>query len=836
MAIPFQCHSCGGQFAAPDQLAGKKAKCQRCGTVVQVPHAAPGASEGELAARAFSMAMAGQPVGGTHAAQADLFGSAAMSPGMGQGMPAANPLTPMGANPYGQAANPYGQQAGGAYLQPAVGAGGGGGMPWGWILGGGAALIVLAGLIGVVVTISSMLSRPDPVPGPVAANLPNNVQPNNNQPAPNPVVPQPANNPFEQQAAGNPGAPQPGENPFTPAAANPFEQTGPTPAPSSTPATGSTPAASGENPFTNAEQVALPDRPRGLPKGGEDIENPFGDQAVVNEPAAAAPATTDANMSVPAGWSLKPDPPALPIEYKKGKISIPFPDRAELRLPHGPSHFVLGAINDFKANAFQVFDLRTGKAIGKEVMTANEFGRQEEVFSPDGRYLAASQRPEGDAETTPIVVWSFITGDVHRTLELAGRHFTPTLRFGAPHQLISLHNPDWDNYILTLWDLQTGNKLKEIRLPNGHESKLRPESLSVSPGGRYVCLLIGKQLGTIDLTTGEPAGAITLSEPPSTCEGTMFSPDGAELAVMVSQSSGQHLFIFDIATGRVLLDKDYHGRLQHFHYQGPQIDWLPDKSGLVYAGHLLLERNTGEEVWVFPTTDGNPRRLISAGDILVMLRERNVKMLKTEELPEKDIAKAMQSVKEGGAAVDSALPPLTTADLFSATAATLPNGFVQWSLRPDVGGTPPRGQEREILIAKEGERVQRMIFGAPESGKVVVQKEVTAKAGPGRAAKPADRHRTLRHNQRLQGKYAAAAECLSARRCQPKRRLCRRGLRQGIGQVRSAGCRRPVSEEAHLRPGAPSAASRRRSQIIHTGGGLGIGAGRTIPSSWSGLR
>jgi hypothetical protein len=304
MAIPFQCHSCGGQFAAPDQLAGKKAKCQRCGTVVQVPHAAPGASEGELAARAFSMAMAGQPVGGTHAAQADLFGSAGMPPGM-----PANPLTPMGANPYGQAANPYGQQAGGAYLQPAVGAGGGGGMPWGWILGGGAALIVLAGLIGVVVTISSMLSRPDPVPGPVAANLPNNVQPNNNQPAPNPVVPQPANNPFEQQAAGNPGAPQPGENPFTPAAANPFEQTGPTPAPSSTPATVSTPAASGENPFTNAEQVALPDRPRELPKGGEDIENPFGDQAVVNEPATAAPATTEANMSVPAGWSPPIRPP-----------------------------------------------------------------------------------------------------------------------------------------------------------------------------------------------------------------------------------------------------------------------------------------------------------------------------------------------------------------------------------------------------------------------------------------------------------------------------------------------------------------------------------------------
>jgi len=715
MAIPFQCHQCGGQFAAPDQLAGKKAKCQRCGAVVQVPHAAAGSSEGAVAAQAFGMAMAGQGASGQwpgatgQAAGGDLFQS--------PGMPAANPLTPMGANPYGQAANPYGQ-AGGTYLQPAVGAGGGG-MPWGWILGGGAALIVLAGLIGLVMTISSMLSRPDPGPGPIAANLPNN------QPAVNPDVPEPAKNPFEQaqkapanqNASAPPVAPASAPGTATPASdENPF-----------------VPVASGENPFANAEQVALPDRPRGLPKGGEELNNPFGEDTTGNVPAAGTPAATEADMTKPAGWALKPDPPALPIEYKKGKISIPFPDRAELRLPHGPSHFVLGAINDFRADAFQVFDLRSGKAIGKQVMTPDEFGRQEEVFSPDGRYLAAVQRQQGDAETTPIIVWSFITGDVHRTLEVEGKHSTPTLRFGAPHQLISLHNPDWDNYTLSVWDLQTGNKLKEIRLPSNRDAQLRPESLSISPGGRYACLLIGKQLGAIDLTTGDPAGAITLSEPPSSCEGTMFSPDGAELAVVVSQGSGQHLYVFDIATGRVLLDKDYRGRLQHFHYQGPQIDWLPDKSGLVYAGHLLLERNTGEEVWVFPTTDGNPRRLISAGDILVLLRERSAKVLKTEELPEKDIAKAMQSVKDGGAAVDSALPPLTTADLFSATAATLPNGFVQWAVRPDVGGTPPRGQEREILIAKEGESVQRMIFAAPESGKVVVQKEVTAKGGPGRA-------------------------------------------------------------------------------------------------------
>ena len=141
----------------------------------------------------------------------------------------------------------------------------------------------------------------------------------------------------------------------------------------------------------------------------------------------------------------------------------------------------------------------------------------------------------------------------------------------------------------------------------------------------------------------------------------MFSPDGAELAMFVEQSSGHHLYIFDVASGRVLLNKDYRGDLPYYGYHGPMIDWIPDKSGLVYAGHMLLERKTGDEVWVFPETDHNPRRLITAGDILVLMQNRSEKVLKTEELNEKDIAKAMQAVRDGGTAVDSALPPLNTA-------------------------------------------------------------------------------------------------------------------------------------------------------------------------------
>src|SRR5262245_9167805 len=136
MAIPFQCHQCGGQFAAPEQLAGKKAKCQRCGAVVQVPAAA--------AAPAFAATPEGP--------RGDLF----QASGMSAANPLAGTLSPLAAPGY---------QTGGVYSQQAMGQSGGG-MPWGWILGGGAALIVLTGVIGLVVTLSSMIFQPGPGPGP----------------------------------------------------------------------------------------------------------------------------------------------------------------------------------------------------------------------------------------------------------------------------------------------------------------------------------------------------------------------------------------------------------------------------------------------------------------------------------------------------------------------------------------------------------------------------------------------------------------------------------------------------------------------------------------------
>ena len=62
----------------------------------------------------------------------------------------------------------------------------------------------------------------------------------------------------------------------------------------------------------------------------------------------------------------------------------------------------------------------------------------------------------------------------------------------------------------------------------------------------------------------------------------------------------------------------------------------------------------------------------------------------------------------------------------------LPSGATDWTYQTDNAGATPRGLEREVLVAKDGETIRRIGFASPESGKVVVQKEVTPRAAVGR--------------------------------------------------------------------------------------------------------
>jgi hypothetical protein len=569
-------------------------------------------------------------------------------------------------------------------------------VPWRLILGGIAAVVVVGGMLAVALTVSSWIRG-------LVASKSGESKESVSRSSKEPSTPESKSNERPKSSTSSPLANHKG---FTPAGEEPT----PRPAlPESAPR------------FGSALEKMLPKLPD-LP--GDEFRERLRQGLAQAEAAAKGeePETKESEKNV--NWAARPDPPSAAVVYKKGKIAIQLPSTAEIRLPFGTSHFVLARAHDFRREVWQVFDLRNGKEIGKPIQNKIQIEWHTEAFSPDGRYLAGVHQRAGD--DLAVGIWSFVTGEMLRALHLKGFWMSGPLRFAAEHELVTLHDATHDTSLITVWNLQTGDKRREISLARGwFDDQLRPESLAVSPGGKYAALVQGKNLGVIDLTTGQPAGKVQLPEASSSCEGATFSPDGSELALLVSSHFGHRLYCIDFATGRLSLDRDFRGRLPHFFYDGPAIDWLPDKSGLVYQGHVLLERKTGEEVWVFPTSDSNPRRIIRDGEMLVLLGNRNGRVLQNAELDDKAISKAMQAIRDGGAAVDSALPPLTTPNLFSATAATLPSGAVLWSYLADPAGAQPRKIDRDLLLSRDAESIRCVGFASPSAGKVVVQKETT---------------------------------------------------------------------------------------------------------------
>lgn len=81
MAVTVQCGACSKKLQAPEQYAGKKAKCPSCGGVIVIPSAAPGASSAPPRPAAAPSAPSAPPIPAAAApapAAADTYGIASL--------------------------------------------------------------------------------------------------------------------------------------------------------------------------------------------------------------------------------------------------------------------------------------------------------------------------------------------------------------------------------------------------------------------------------------------------------------------------------------------------------------------------------------------------------------------------------------------------------------------------------------------------------------------------------------------------------------------------------------------------------------------------------------
>ncbi|MBO0699587.1 MAG: hypothetical protein J2P46_14420 [Zavarzinella sp.] len=119
--------------------------------------------------------------------------------------------------------------------------------------------------------------------------------------------------------------------------------------------------------------------------------------------------------------------------------------------------------------------------------------------------------------------------------------------------------------------------------------------------------MIGQRLVITEIATGKVVGDISFvgkDEPFGGSAGVEFSPDGKELAVLwhsLGKKKGGYgkVLVFDAATGKKLASHDLadvsgvdtgsKGGLE-------AIQWVPDGSGWLLFGSLLIDRQTGKEL------------------------------------------------------------------------------------------------------------------------------------------------------------------------------------------------------------------------------------------------
>jgi hypothetical protein len=283
-------------------------------------------------------------------------------------------------------------------------------------------------------------------------------------------------------------------------------------------------------------------------------------------------------------------------------------------LPLLPGPFVALAPKPTKGQKddglMRVYDLRTGNPTGKPFKVASALG-EHVALAGDGAYVA--YRLAGKSNPHAIEVIDTATGEALRNIEAGhDKEWGFPLGFVGPGKLLTqtreVQNPDFSEKTeYKVWEVKTGQLVSEIAF----DLVWAPSVVGLSPGGKYIVFqigrtLLGHRLIIIELATGKVACDISLvgkDEVGGMSAGLVFSPDGKELAMLwhfvgrKKEGFGK-VVVFDAATGKMLatheladlagVDLGTRGGLD-------AIQWVPDGSGWLLYGLVLMDRQTGKE-------------------------------------------------------------------------------------------------------------------------------------------------------------------------------------------------------------------------------------------------
>jgi tetratricopeptide (TPR) repeat protein len=361
-----------------------------------------------------------------------------------------------------------------------------------------------------------------------------------------------------------------------------------------------------------------------------------------HNPAAGGPGAAGGAASQPVVfWKAQPDPPAeKPQGPGNQPIAIRIAPGDEVVFSTPPARYAAVGKHKDTPDTFQVWDLLGPKKTGA-LHGAVPLG-EPLLLSPDGSQVAGTNGGN-------IEVWSVAQGKKEH--QLSG--FEP-ITYVAPGRLLARQNG-----IAQVWDVAGNQFLQSVTGPNNALPDRK--GLAVSPGRKYLAAAAFNKVYLYELATGNPVGEVNLPRPDIfdwVPDAVAFSDDGTELAGMFNKFVHDgRIFVWDMATGERILDHPYLPHLAEqlgqdaSNYSDSRLEWLPDKSGWLVYGQGLVERTSGKRLWTLnrQTDDAKmgPRRLLDRDHLLVVAGTGDARVLKSLDLPWKQIAPAFDAARSG---------------------------------------------------------------------------------------------------------------------------------------------------------------------------------------------
>jgi hypothetical protein len=293
----------------------------------------------------------------------------------------------------------------------------------------------------------------------------------------------------------------------------------------------------------------------------------------------------------------------------------------------------------------EVWDAATGKKVGRRIASLPRAQRY--ALSPDGKQLALLVIK---GQQSSVALWSVESGKPGQSFTYAGKAgYSDHLLFAGPDRLL-IAQPGSQATTIQIWDVHEGKQWIEIAAP----AYLSDKGYAIRSDGSQLAVFgtIGEDSVLVfDVARGERIAELPLG---SRCQGLAFSPDGQELAALLSDGLTNRVVCWVPEKRQEVTNfattASSSGLVGAVGYQGPLLEWLPDRSGWLLWGHAVVDRASRQVVWTLQSADDDllpaARRLLDSDRLALFAGPSSLQRMQVAHLPWTKIDASLRALED----------------------------------------------------------------------------------------------------------------------------------------------------------------------------------------------